>query len=196
MADAYAQMRANFAAQFDDEDGRLVFRANGSGPAIPVSAVERDSFVADYDRFLSRWRWRMIMWLVAGLVVAGAALFLLDLLDGAALYIGIAAGTAPAMIIWLRAAKRARSVPHYVLADRATVAPALAKDVARGKALRALPWPSLALLPAYAGFMLWRYDVWLSPFVSDHLFWTVLAAAMVVVCAVQAWRKWRVERGG
>ena len=193
---SYATLRRQFAAQFDDEDSRLVFRANGSGAAIPVSAAERDMFIADYDRFLSRWRWTMILWLVPGLLIAVAILVALDVVDGPWLYGSIVAAIAPGLIYSIRSSYRARTVPKQALAQRPAVSPALTRDVARRKGLRAIPWPTLALAPAYAAFLAWRYGVLASPLAPKHLFWTLLAGGMIVLSARQAVGKWRAEQLG
>ncbi len=191
---SYPAMRRQFAAQFDEEDGRLVFRANGSGPAILVTATERDAFIMDYDRFLSRWRWQMIFWIIPGILVAGIVMFAVGILDGPMIYVGIFAGIAPGLIVSIRSAYRARDMPKRELADRALVAPALPKDVARRKVLGSIPWPGLALGPAYTVYLMWRYHALSSPFAPNHMFWTLAAGGMIVLCAVQAMRKWRAGR--
>ena len=74
-------MVAAFAAQFES-DGKAgyLYRHSERGGAIPVSAVERDAFVATYDR---QWRRSLI-----GLVVVTIAAIVAEVLVGMALHLG------------------------------------------------------------------------------------------------------------
>src|SRR6185437_16090333 len=61
----YDRVRQLFADQFEEDGDGYLFRMNLKGPAVQVSADERDAFVATFNRSFTRLTWGLIATLTA-----------------------------------------------------------------------------------------------------------------------------------
>lgn len=188
-------LQRRFAAQFADENGQLVYRANGTGPAIPVSMTEFNDFSADFDYYVALGGTRTrLKWLIPAMLISLAFAYLIVQMSEAGhvtgrliIYIPLAAASS---ILRYRAWK----VPELALAQRPPFAPALPKDVARRKRLRELSWLALALWPIVVGALAWLVRSIPSTSALEYGFWLVMAGGTIIGCTVQAVRKWRAEQ--
>lgn len=192
-ADRYANLRNNFAEQFEESGGRLVFRANGRGPALPVTIAERDAFISEYDRYLSRFIWRLLLLLIPAIIL-DAALAVSFHIDGAWSYVLILLSTAPFLAWSIVTGYRARKVPSVALATRSPIAAALSPEAARQRSLQRIAWPSLLLPIGYATYLVLRYHLVDQPLSAAHAGWAIASAGLVAISVVQAVRKWRFDR--
>lgn len=66
----FQRQRQMFAAQFEAQGEGYIYRKHSVGEPIPVSAGERERFMADFESFIRRSFWTM----VAALAVVAAVL--------------------------------------------------------------------------------------------------------------------------
>jgi hypothetical protein len=178
-----------FAAQFTLEGSGFLYRRNQVGAGYLVSVAERDAFVAAHRR-----EWRRIFWaaILGVVVVVGAMVALFEEPDKgvtiAATIVLIGLLTLLHLWAWRR--------PERVLARRVPSLPALDRGAARRKNLSQVTWGNLALGPVFALVLAsraWRDDGGVRGWSA---LWLVAAVGLMGMSAVQAWRKWRVERVG
>jgi len=182
------RVRENFARQFTPDKDGFVHRQRQRGAAMPVSAAERDDFVAAFDRGIGR-----LFWGVLAVVIAVMAAFQLwpDILPptwrpwheamvaaGAALSCGT---------IWWRLS----TAPDRVLERRAIVAAPLDAAARRRADFAGLPWTVLSLgALLMAGLIAQTLS---QPGPTD---WTYIAGGAVGLAffALLGAIKWRVTR--
>lgn len=126
-------LRARFEAQFAPAGRDWVWRRGGHGPALPVSAEDRDMLVADFARTT---RWLAWGWVPLAIVVFAAA-SLWRVPDWAA--------ALPFALVWGGPLLWAWHAPRRLLEGRAPVAPALSGSDTRRMNLRSLPWSVLVM---------------------------------------------------
>ena len=190
MNSSFRHLREMFAAQFDADGDGFIYRYSNKGPAIRVTAAEREAFLKQFGRSL---------WLMVGLIIAA----ILAWFAAFAFYIGqdreppeglvylglvgIAAGSGAASYWAWRAPVRA-------LRARTPVARAKTGEEYRREYLGKLGYGQLAfagLFGVAVPFLVSRdFDV----FSGWNRLWFVFGGGLVIVALVQAVRKWRIER--
>jgi hypothetical protein len=190
-ADTWGRVRQTFADQFERDGTNFIYRRSQTGDAIRVSAEERANFIEEFDRNLRRAKW--IIYIGVTLVLGGFIGF--SLLRGsdssqAAILIGIAIAMIPyfAYYRWTWAA------PTRELGSRTPIAGERSADDVRRLRFRRLTYRQLAAA-AFGGVMIpffgsSRQDV----FSGWNRLWFAFGCALVLLCAVQAFRKWRFEQ--
>jgi hypothetical protein len=182
-----------FASQFERSGKGFIYRYNRRGRAIRVSAAERDAFVADFRR-----GYRL---LIAGLCVAVVATFavvsalggLSDPFDPVMFVLGFA-GIAMAFIggiAW--STLRLLRTPERALANLME-GEARSREEMRRITLASFTYQQLALI-AVASFAAFGFRPWMRGALQGWgLLWLAPGAALAILAAVQAFRKWRMER--
>ena len=137
-----ARLRARFREQFTPVGNGYAYRRSAKGAALPVSAVDAESFIASFDR-TSRW----LSW--GGVLGAMAVFGTVKALDvrwpawvGPDLFW---VGAVPFMLAWGALFWTVWNAPYRVLNGRAPLAPALTGVQVRRQGLRALPWNVLVI---------------------------------------------------
>jgi tetratricopeptide (TPR) repeat protein len=183
--------RQAFADQFERNGTNLVYRRSQKGEAISVSAAERSKFIDEFDRNARRASW--IIYIVLTLVVAGIITFSLlsgsDLSEGA-FFVGIGL----AMIPYFAFYRWAWAAPARELAGRTPIAGERSSEEVQRIRFRRMTYGQLAGA-AFGGLAI--------PFIGSsrqnllsgwNRVWLVFGAALVLVAAVQAFRKWRFQQ--
>jgi len=141
MADATFERpsrRDGFAAQFVREGDGFLYRRNQKGPAIAVSAEERDAFVAAFSRWMDI---QMLVVLVGGIVAVVLAFVVFPLFAYPMVAITIGVGVVlGAVLIGL---KLAWDAPAKALASRSVVAPALSRAEAHRVDIATSSWSEI-----------------------------------------------------
>ena len=182
-----------FATQFES-DGKqgYLYRRNGRGAGIPVSAVERDAFVRTYRR--------QFWWLFGGFLVAtiiaivtvtlvGIHFHLGDVLPG---FAGPIAFTVILSMGVILAVRHANNAPHRALAGRASVGPERSGEEAREIALARQSWAQI--FGILAGFLVAfaheasRQDV-LHGWARLWLVFLALGVGASLYAAVRKWQR-------
>lgn len=189
---AIDRLRQSFAAQFEPEEGRsFLYRQDQKGPAIRLNADERQQFIQAYDRAI---RWSFWGMFGGTVVVCGALTVALGRQIESRpwiLYlplIGVMAGFV-AWQMW------ARYAPARALSRRLPVAPALSSAASKGLAMRKLSYGQLTIGALAAPFMIWNASRAWDVTQGWGLLWIAGGGAVFVLVVVQAFRKWRFERG-
>ena len=135
----------------------------------------------------------MFWGVVAGVIVlVGAMVALFDQPDGRVTIAGTMALGGFAVWLHLRSWRR----PERELARRLPSFPALDRTAARREKLSRVTWGNLALGPVFAVVLASRAWGDGGGVQGWTALWIAAGVALVVVSAVQAWRKWRMERLG
>lgn len=190
-ADSWGRVRQTFADQFEQDGANFIYRRSQKGEAIRVSADERSKFIEEFDRNVRRAK--LIMYAGLTLVLGGIIGFSLlrgtDLSQGA-ISIGIGLVMIPSFAFygWAWAA------PSRELGGRTPIAGERPSDDARRIRFQRMTYGQLAGA-AFGGVMIpfigsSRQDV----FSGWNRLWLVFGGAFVLLAAVQAFRKWRLEQ--
>jgi hypothetical protein len=185
------QLRENFEAQFEaGSDGRYLYRRNQKGEPIPVSADERDRFVRQYIRRIWYIMGGMMVTLVAfvGFVVWWS--IATHEFSNVLLYIacGAIASVFIGLMYWVRGA------PARELEGRASVGRERTKEEMRAIFFGKLSYAQLAGAGAFGLFITVSRAIRSDTSPSGREFWFALGAGLVLLCGIQAFRKWRFEQ--
>lgn len=61
----FQRQRQMFSAQFEPQGEHYLYRKHSIGEPVPVSAADRDRFIADFETFLRQGFWSMVGGLIA-----------------------------------------------------------------------------------------------------------------------------------
>jgi len=188
--DRWSSVRNSFADQFEKSGSDFIYRKSQKGEAFRVTASERDRFLDEFSGNLRRATWFIYVSVLLAL--------------GLAVVMATEAGkdsTAPitmgalliAMVPYLLYFRWAWAAPARELSGRIPIAGKRSSDEVRRIRLGHLRYSQLAV-GALGGlafpFAISRGD----PFSGWNQVSWVGGAALVTLCAVQAFRKWQVEK--
>lgn len=177
-----------FSDRFEPAGDGYIFRSKLTAPGYAVSAAERDQFVADHARRSRRATWGLAAFMTVALLL-GAAFFIASGRDVPTVYIGgVMLGSWLLIFVVIRWIWNA---PVRCLHGRAPVAAGLDKTEARREGLRRLPWRNLGLAVGVAVFVLFQGYQQDPTFSGWHGLWLVASGGLLLLAAVQAFRKWR-----
>ena len=189
-----ARLVSKFESQFEEDgNGGYVYRLRGKGRPIPVGAVERRHFVAQYafrvfliwgamfaafSLFVLTFYWKVIT--TAANVLPSSVIF-----SDPFFYEGLILTVLPAstLMFWLGEA------PARALRDRASIGPEPTHDQKQAIAFRKTSYFYLAFLAMIGGASALN----IAGRALDPR-WMVVPALIVLVATVQIFRKWRFER--
>jgi len=188
-----ALIRDQFANRFEPHGDGYVFRANLRAAGIPVSAADRDRFVAEFNRRLSIWAYGGTAGFVVLLTVALFAFFLLNPEGEIPEFVSflLVAAFLPVFLVpffWLW------NAPARNLRNRLPVDQGRSKAEATQLAFAQLTWGRLGGALAMLAFGLWALSRSHNLLVGWNRLWLAGAAALLALIAVQAVRKWQAER--
>ena len=190
-----SSMVAAFSAQFEsDSKGGYLYRHGEQGAAIPVTAAERDRFVATFERQSRRW--------LLGLLVATTAAIIATVIIATALHLNQASRnvTIAAMVVVLVAAilmwsYRAYDMPRRALASRASTGIVRSREEARKIARKRQSWGQIlgvfTTVVMIVAAQALRHDVlhgW-------GRLWLLFLAFGIVGSGYAAIRKWQAQIG-
>jgi len=179
----------SFQDQFQPDGQDYLYRKYQKGAPIRVSAEERDRFIAAFRR-----SWTFLVWMGAAIYVP-SLIVLLIYVPAAAAHENMIIWSSMAIFLGLVVAGMYWywNVPMRALRSRGTSGQALSPVEARRLAFSKISFGQLATVPVLAAVLLWRVgrrnDIWS----GWGRLWLVPAVALIVLAAVQAFRKWRFE---
>jgi hypothetical protein len=186
--DNFAQVRRMFAEQFEPDGRNYLYRKFTKAAPIPVSAAERDRYIAGFDTFLRRASWGMTAGIV--ILIAATVAFVMstgrDVIESATL-IGLGAILAVflALYWWFW------NQPARELRDRAAAGEARSRAEVRRRYLAKTTYGQLALTAAIAFLLLLKAAFSGAPFSGWNLFFLCWGVIVLPLAVVQAFRKWR-----
>jgi len=184
-------MRESFEAQFEVAgENRYLYRRNQKGEAIPVTEEDRDRFISQYLRRI----WVIMGGMMAVLLAFIAVVFwrvaatnseLPDVL----IYVGMGGITVVAvgLMYWVRGA------PARELQGRTPVARERSTEEMHAIFFKKISYDQLAGVAFIGAILPFTLRSHPDVFHGWARLWFVFGAAIVVVAAVQAFRKWRFE---
>lgn len=191
--DAWGRLRQLFAEQFEPWGTGFVYRRSQKGEAISVSTQERDRFIEEFDRGIRRSKWILY---VALTLVFGAIVAFVFLKDGdqnlPVIYVAIVLGMVPYLLYY----RWAWGAPARELGSRTPVAGERPRDEVQRLYFQRITYGQL-LTAALGGLALpiigsTHQDI----FSGWSRLWLVSGGALVLLAAVQTFRKWRFEQDG
>lgn len=187
-----ARVKQAFAAQFTPARDGYIYRRGRRGPAIPVTRIERDRFVAVFDRDVVRWAWSVVLATIV--IVGGLAIFPASLPTPLHGHEGGAATTL-LFVFFMLAWWWIRNAPARALGRRAQIDQGVSGADFRRASLVAMSWsiPLVAALFQIALIMrvaLFEPD----PFGREQWGYYAVAAVGLTGMAAIAWLKWRASR--
>lgn len=188
MGEQLSQMKESFANRFEPDGDGYLFRSNLKAPGIRVTAAERDRFVQAYGR-----RVTILIWVGASATVLVAAAVIWAYVSTSAempdwvmwLVLGPCLAATTLLIVWFW------SAPNRALRNRMPQAPGRTKDQANAVAFGRMTWPKLGASAISIPVMLLLVSRSSNLLVGWNRLWLMLATALAVLLAVQAFRKWR-----
>lgn len=190
-AGTWDSVRQTFADQFEQDGTNFVYRRSQKGEALRVSAEERRKFIDEFDQDVRRSKWIIY----AGLTVVFGGIIVFSLLrdvelSQASIFIGIGVVMIPYFVYF----RWAWAAPARELAGRTPIAGERSPDEVRRLRFRRMTYGQLAV-SAVGGLVI--------PFVGGrhqdifsgwNRLWLIFGGAIVLLAAVQAFRKWRFEQ--
>jgi hypothetical protein len=180
-----------FNEQFEPHEGGFLYRRARSGPPIPVSAEERDRFVATYKR-----RTKCAKWLSLAAVIA---------LIGFCVWYGKSTGTdlgntavvgSVVLVFGLIMIGQfwAYNYPVRELRDRAPIGGPPSTQESTRQHFATWTYPRIASIGLGGALLIasrvkWRQDL----YSGRNLYFLVIAALLVTMSIIFAIRKWRFE---
>ncbi|CAN5403819.1 hypothetical protein BH10PSE14_BH10PSE14_39580 [soil metagenome] len=192
----YGRVLDVFANQFEqDGKGGYLFRRNGIGAAIPVSARERDRFVDSYRRGWRRIIWAILIGTIFTVAASVAGMVALEIDSMSYLYIALAVDIVPLLVFALLYDRRLRTAPVRVLAGRGSVGNARSRDEANEVHFAKMRWSHIVapLLGGTLAFLSLTRDVDIMH--GWGRLWLLFCAFLVVTTLYVAVRKWQAISG-
>jgi hypothetical protein len=187
----YDRLKESFADQFEPDRGGFVYRKRMKGAPIQMTQGERDRFIADFGRRLRYGSWSIIP---ATMVLIGVLALLVPDIDSPlaqfAMYGGIAAILVPFLVFFYWA----WNAPERELGHRLPAGPPRSKDDVSRVAFARISYGQLGLAVLAALLLIWRASAMSDVFHGWGVLWLVFAGALILAAAIQALRKWRLER--
>jgi len=184
-----------YDAQFGEESGHLVYPRPAKGEDYRISREIQEELRTAYIRQYRRIDLVFMALTVATLVVIMAAMMMLDVeADGPAFYAILGAAVGPLIALFVYMNHRATIAPARLFEREIPVAPALDAQEHKRRALGRISYGQLLLAPFIGFVLLFSFsddvDIWSD---TGRLAW-LIPAGFALLAAVQAWRKFEVER--
>lgn len=181
-----------FASRFEEDSDRYLFRAGPRIAPVPVTVAERDEEIARYRRSRRYLFFGALVILLIAIIALAVSVPQTAALDPHILILPlILVWLVPFVLIWLRL----WNMPVRRFENRLPVGAGRTAQQARRFAFERLKWTKLAVVPVIALVILIpRHDESTSGWWFDIKL--VFAGLLILLAIVQAFRKWRFERGG
>lgn len=184
----FDRVRQLFADQFSPDTGGFIYRKNQKGAPIRISDLERDDFLATFNRRIRYAAWSIVPATI-GLILI---LFLLfpetDSPEAQiAIWVGVAAMLAPFMVIY----RWAWNAPARELQRRTPEGAELTKEEARELAFSKITYGNLMLAALIGLWLIWDSSTKVDVFHGWGVVWLVFGIALIALAGIQALRKWR-----
>lgn len=179
-----------FRDQFTPDGPAFIYRFSQIGRAYRVSAEERDRFIDDYDRASIRMHWTFVVGgVVTVFLVVAISIWLRTEPSYVAPFILLGVVSTAAILahraIWRK--------PLASLETRMPIASALSRDEAIRRNFARISYTQLAMCAGF-GVMLIFPGLLARDGVTNR-WWFVVGAGLILLAAVQAFRKWHTDPG-
>jgi len=190
---ASAHSKQLFEAQFEPYRQGYVYRKNMKGPAIPVTADERNRFVGNYVRFNRYGVWTMVAAMTVLAFIATAWSTAMDIAVSDGMIFGAIIVLA---MVFLAVHRWFWTAPAREVALRTPISEERSRSDAKRVMLKRTPYRyiiGMAVVSIWAALDSATRHGWTSGW---GRLWLVLAGLFVVGFSLQILRKWRLDRAG
>ena len=190
---ASAHSRLLFEAQFEPYRQGYAYRKNMKGPAIPVTADERNRFVGNYVRFNRYGVWTMVAAMTVLAFIATAWSTAMDIAVSDGMIFGAIIVLA---MVFLAVHRWFWTAPAREVALRTPISEERSRSDAKRVMLKRTPYRyiiGMAVVSIWAALDSATRHGWTSGW---GRLWLVLAGLFVVGFSLQILRKWRLDRAG
>lgn len=191
MSGSTRRLREDFEAQFEPSgNGRYLYRRSQRGEPIPVSQQERDAFIHQYLR--------RVRFILVGMAVALVAFMAAEVAWSVSTNnddseLRTIAGSLLIAVAAIGAIYWARAAPSRELGGRSSVGRERSKEEMRAIFFKKVRYGKLAAA-GVGGVVLVAGQAAKSDIFSGwHRIWLVIGASLVILAAIQAFRKWMFE---
>jgi len=187
-----ASGRQLFADQFERDGNSYIYRRSQKGEAFRVTAEERTCFVDEFDRHMRRATWTI--YLATAVAIVAVVLVMMRTkseVPDTAIYGSLAA----LVLAYMAYFRWAWSAPARQLSGRTPIARERSADEVRRLTLGRITYGQLAGASAAGLALPFVASSRGSPISGWNRIWLLFAGGIVVLAAVQAFRKWRLEHG-
>lgn len=181
-------VRQLFADQFAGDSQGFIYRKGQKGAPIRISEIERDEFVATFNKRIRYASWSifpatiglilLLVWLVPDMDNPAGQM---------AMWVGVTAILVPFMAIYYWA----WTAPSRKLERRTPAGAALTKEEARTLALSKVTYGQLMLAALMGVGLVWNNSTKADVFRGWGVAWLVFGGALIALAGLQAIRKWR-----
>lgn len=180
-----------FADQFEADGDDCIYRKYSKGAPIKVSAIERDRYIAEFNRFLKYWFWGGVAGIVILIIVATfyIAKFDAEPLDSST-WIGVFLILALSMIAYFWA----WNIPAWELRGRGAVGAVRSRAEMRRRYLEKLSYGEIAAIAGALIAALLRLHAKENLLLGWNRAWLIFGVFGIAVFLILAFRKWRFER--
>jgi len=186
----FDHIRQMFADQFEPEGQGYIYRKHMKGRPIQVSIAERDKYISAFNRFLKYSHWGI----AGGTVFLSVLLVIYAVVAGVdlpemAVYVGLGAilATFMAAYFWTW------NLPTRELRERASTGETRSREEIKRLFLKRLTYGQIAAAAGAGVFLILKARAGGNMLSGWNILWTFLAIALLILSAVQAFRKWRFE---
>lgn len=187
----FDRVRQLFADQFADASQGLVYRKGQKGVPIRLSEIERDEFVASFNKRIRYATWSLIPATI-GLILL--LVWLVPDMDSPAGQMAMWAGVTAILVPFMAVYYWAWNAPSRELERRTPAGAALTKEEARTLALSKVTYGQLMLAALMGVGLVWNKSTKTDLFDGWGVAWLVLGGALIALAGLQAIRKWRLGR--
>ena len=179
-----------FADQFEPDAQGFVYRKNMKGAPIQVSAAERDRYVNMFNRYIKYAAWGI----VGGTIILIFSLAFYAIAAGinlpdAAIYFGLST----ILVTFLAGYYWSWNLPARELRGRSSVGEARSRAEVRQLFLEKLTYGQIVAAAGAGVILLFKAHAGGNMLSGWNIPWTGLAVAFCILCAIEAFRKWRFE---
>jgi hypothetical protein len=188
----FDRVRQMFTDQFEPNGGSFLYRKSMKGAPIRVSEAERDEFVTTFNRRLRYSMWSIVP---ATVILIFLLVWLVPDTDSTAghvaMWIGIAAVIAP----FLGGYYWAWNAPARELERRPQEGAARSREEVRQLMFSKMTYGQLGFAALAGLALVWKVSADTDVFHGWGMLWLIFAGLLIVAAGIQAFRKWRYERG-
>lgn len=181
------RLRQAFADQFLNDEHGLVYRKYQKGAPIRVSEMERERFVATFNKRIGYATWSIVPTTV-GLILLLA--WLIPDTDSPLAQMAVWVGIAAILVPFIAICYWAWNAPSRDLENRTPEGVALTKAEARELAFSKISYGQLALVALGGVGLVWKMSAKVDVFHGGGVVWLVLGVALILLAGGQAIRKW------
>ena len=187
----FDRVRQTFADQFVDDSHGFIYRKGLKGAPIRVSELERDEFIATFNKRIRHARWSIFPATLALILLLA---WLIRDVDSAAADIAIWVGIGAILLPFMALFYRAWNAPARELQRRTPEGAALNREQARALALSKITYGQLALAAVMGAGLVWKMSAETDVFHGWGLVWLIFGGGLIALAGVQAIRKWRFNK--